>query len=118
MLTTSLDEVTILPFPDAELDSTPILLKDSSIPPAESAGGVVVPDVYETYLNELGPGETPEELTVAKESHSLRLIMMLVDTKDIIKAVIDPGSQIIAMSDTVCHDLGLAYNPLIRLNMQ
>jgi len=78
----------------------------------------MVPDVYETYLNELGPCETPEELTVAKESHSLRSIMMLVDTKDIVEAVVDPGSQIIAMSDAICHDLGLAYDPSIRLNMQ
>ena len=31
--------------------------------------------------------------------------MMLVDNQEYIEAVIDPGSQIIAMSDAVLHDL-------------
>jgi hypothetical protein len=30
----------------------------------------------------------------------------------------DLGSQIIAMSEAVCHDIGLAYDPSIKLNMQ
>ena len=30
----------------------------------------------------------------------------------------DTGSQIVAMSESLCHDLGLTYAPTIRLNMQ
>jgi hypothetical protein len=31
--------------------------------------------------------------------------------------VVDPGSEIIAMSEDICHDLGLSYDPSIRMNM-
>ncbi|OBZ72850.1 hypothetical protein A0H81_07005 [Grifola frondosa] len=60
---------------------------------------MVVPDPYETYLHGLKPGETPEVLTVAKESHALRSINGLVDNKEDVEGIIDPGSQIISMSE-------------------
>jgi hypothetical protein len=44
--------------------------------------------------------------------------MMVVDNRGEMKHIIDPGSQIIAMSEVVCHNIGLAYNPSIKLNMQ
>jgi hypothetical protein len=69
--------------------------------------------VYESYLKALQPGEIPEVLTVAKESHALRSIMMVVDNKEEIESIIDPGSQIIAMSEEVCHDLAQIYDPSI-----
>lgn len=86
-----------------------------SLPPDDS---IVVADPYETYLNTLQPGQEPEILTVARDSHALRSIMVLVDNQDQVEAVVDPGSQIIAMSDTVCMELGLIFDPTIRLNMQ
>ena len=91
---------------------------EKAIPPAAAAGGLIVPDIYETYINSLEPGKKPQELTVAKESHLLRLDMIVVDNKEIVEAVVNPGSQIIAMSDSVCHELGISYDPMIQLNMQ
>jgi hypothetical protein len=44
--------------------------------------------------------------------------MMVVDNREKVGDIIDPGSQIIAMSEAVCHDIGLAYDPFIKLNMQ
>jgi hypothetical protein len=35
-----------------------------------------------------------------------------------VECIIDPGLQIIAMSETVSRRLGLSYNPSITLNMQ
>ena len=35
-----------------------------------------------------------------------------------VEAIIDPGCQIIAMLQAICHDLGLTYDPKITLNMQ
>jgi len=35
-----------------------------------------------------------------------------------VKAIIDPGSQIITIAEEVCIDLGLIYDPTIILNMQ
>jgi hypothetical protein len=44
--------------------------------------------------------------------------MMVVNNREEVEGIIDPGSQIIAMSEAVCHDISLAYDPSIKLNMQ
>jgi hypothetical protein len=44
--------------------------------------------------------------------------MMVIDNREEVEGIIDPGSQIIAMSEAVCHDIGLAYDLSIKLNMQ
>jgi hypothetical protein len=74
--------------------------------------------VYETYINSLAPGEIPIPLNVAQELHALWSITMVIDNREEVEGIIDPGSQIIAMSEAVCHDIGLAYDPSIKLNMQ
>ncbi|EIW51107.1 uncharacterized protein TRAVEDRAFT_54892, partial [Trametes versicolor FP-101664 SS1] len=81
-------------------------------------GGFVLPDLYDVYLRDVAPsGESPP-LKNAKESHVLRSIVGLVDTKEYVEAIVDPGCMIVAMSEHVCHHLGLSYDPTIRLNMQ
>jgi hypothetical protein len=89
----------------------------NKIPPR---GATIVADPIESYLNSLGPGETPslDRLTVAKESTAIRSIHALVDTSQKKECTVDPGCQIIAMSESTCHSLGLAYDPSIRLNME
>ena len=69
--------------------------------------GYIVPDHYETYLRSLRPGQEHVELTVAKESHALWSIVMKIDHQIDTECIVDPGSQIIAMSEAVCHDLAL-----------
>jgi hypothetical protein len=44
--------------------------------------------------------------------------MMVIDNREVVGGIIDPGSQIIVMSEAVCHDIGLVYDPSIKLNMQ
>jgi hypothetical protein len=44
--------------------------------------------------------------------------MPLVDNQLKVEAILDPGCQIIAMSEDVCHELALAYDPTIVLHMQ
>jgi predicted aspartyl protease len=85
--------------------------------PDDEETSITVPDVYETYINSLALGERPIPLNVTQESHTLRSITMVVDNREV-EGIIDPGSQIIAMSEAVCHDIGLAYDPSIKLNMQ
>ena len=108
---THLQEEVALPFVNTGI--TPMIkpASEGAIPPAAAAGGLIVPDIYETYISSLEPGEKPQELTVAKESHLLRLVMIVVNNKEIVEVVVDPGSQIIAMSDSICHDLGISYDP-------
>jgi hypothetical protein len=83
-------------------------------------GALVVPDPIETYYKSLSPGQTPDldRLTVAKESTAIRSIFALVANSQKIECTVDPGCQIIAMAETECHNLGLAYDPRIRLNME
>src|ERR1700677_2524129 len=57
-------------------------------------------------------------MVIAKDSHALRSVPLLIDNKEEIDSVVDPGSQIIAMSEEVCHQLALTYDPNIKLNMQ
>jgi hypothetical protein len=43
---------------------------------------------------------------------------MVVNNKEEVEDIINPRSQIIAMLKAVCHDIGLMYDPSIKLNMQ
>jgi hypothetical protein len=86
--------------------------------PDDEETSITVPDVYKTYINSLAPGERPIPLNVAQESHALQSITMVVDNREEVEGIIDPGSQIIAMSEAVCHDIGLVYDLSIKLNMQ
>src|SRR5271155_2653397 len=83
-------------------------------------GSIVISDPIESYVRSLRPNEAPDpdKLTVAKESSAVRSIFSLVDCSQKKECILDPGCQIIAMSEDTCHDLGLAYDPRIRLNMQ
>jgi hypothetical protein len=135
-MTTSDDATTnvadIVPFADSNDSEFPIASTKqlSATPPASSTNAsdtsypvvntftYVLNNPYEQYLNRLAPGKTPEVLVVAKESHSLRMLDILIDNQEYIEAVVVPGSQIIAMSKAICHTLGLQYDPCIRLNMQ
>jgi hypothetical protein len=86
--------------------------------PDDEETSITVPDVYETYINSLALGERPILLNVAQESHALQSITMVIDNREEVEGIIDPGSQIIAMSEAVCHDISLAYDLSIKLNMQ
>ena len=44
--------------------------------------------------------------------------MLFRSHNQFIESVLDPGSQVIAMSEATCHALALIYDPRIRLCMQ
>ncbi|KAF7365808.1 hypothetical protein MVEN_00454900 [Mycena venus] len=76
---------------------------------------LVIPDVYESFYQS---GDIPDDLVVSMESTAIRSILPIVDNKQQVESIIDGGSQIIAMSEAICHELGLAYDPRIVLKMQ
>ncbi|KAF8237281.1 hypothetical protein L208DRAFT_1517771, partial [Tricholoma matsutake] len=78
----------------------------------------IIDDPYKTYISSLHPGEIPEPFNAAKESHSIRSVIMNINSRNPVKSVVDPGSSIIAMSEEVCHKLGLAYDPSIHIPLQ
>jgi hypothetical protein len=83
-------------------------------------GSLIASDPIENYYNSLRPGEDPDshKLTVSVESGAVRSIFILIDSSQKKECILDPGCQIVAMSANVCHDLGLIYDPSIRLHMQ
>ncbi|KAJ7501373.1 hypothetical protein B0H11DRAFT_2373530 [Mycena galericulata] len=75
----------------------------------------VVPDPYEQFYNS---GHIPDDLVVSMESSAIRSIVPVVDNQQQVESIVDGGSQIIAMSESICHELGLPYDPCIVLKMQ
>ncbi|KAF8219341.1 hypothetical protein L208DRAFT_1341241 [Tricholoma matsutake] len=78
----------------------------------------IIDDPYETYISSLRPGEIPKPFIAAKELHSIRLVIMNINGRNPVESVVDPGSSIIVMSEEVCHELGLAYDPSIHIPLQ
>ncbi|KZT25772.1 hypothetical protein NEOLEDRAFT_1064477, partial [Neolentinus lepideus HHB14362 ss-1] len=104
---------------EIEDKEAPILvLEEQVLPTTAPLDGYVVPDPYNTYLKSLSPKEVPEPLVVAKESHAIQSIIAVVAHVEQVECIIDPGCQIIAMSEAVCHLIGLEYDPQIQLWMQ
>src|ERR1700690_4172670 len=89
---------------------------DDPLPFANNA--LISTNPIKAYINSLKPNEPAGPFIVAKESHALCSIVIQVDNQKSVESVVDPGSQIIAMSEDVCHSLGLPYDPSIILHMQ
>src|SRR5271168_1072081 len=83
-------------------------------------GSIIIEDPIEAYYRSLEPGEIPDpnQLVVAMESSAVRSVYALVDTAQKKECILDPGCQIVAMSESSCFELGLAFDPTIKLNMQ
>ena len=83
-------------------------------------GSIVIEDPIKTYYRSLEPGEIPDsnQLVVAMESSAVRSVYALVDTAQKKECILDPGCQIVAMSEGSCFELGLAFDLTIKLNMQ
>ena len=91
--------------------------RHSRVPPH---GAIIVPDPIERYIRSLPPGQEPDpdRLIIAKESSAVRSIFAVIDSTKRKECILDPGCQIVAMAEDVCHELSLVYDPTIRLNMQ
>ncbi|KAJ7048696.1 hypothetical protein C8F01DRAFT_1276170 [Mycena amicta] len=83
--------------------------------PSPPTDGIVASDPFEVYYNE---GRIPEGLVVSAEAKAIRSILLVVDNQQAIESIVDPGSQICAMSEAICHELALVYDPTIILQMQ
>src|SRR5208282_5685898 len=81
---------------------------------------VIVEDPVEAYYRSLSPGEEANlgHLIVSSDSCAVRSVHSLVDNSHRVECILDPGCSIIAMSKDICHELGLAYDPSIILQME
>ena len=80
----------------------------------------IIEDEIENYYHSLGAEEDPDlgRLIVSGDSSAIHSIHALIDNSHRVECILDLGCQIIAMSEVVCHMLGLAYDPSIVLHMQ
>ena len=81
-------------------------------------GAIIIEDPYEVYLCTALEDCGSDCLTVAQESSALRTILPLINHNQYVELVLDPSSQVIAMSEAACHALALIYDPCIHLCMQ
>ena len=86
---------------------------------APPPNATIIANPYEAYLcNNAGTINLADpNAVVAMESSALRAILPVVNGQDKIEALLDPGCQIVVMSEEVCNALALHYNPTIHLNM-
>jgi Protein of unknown function (DUF4100)/Aspartyl protease len=95
-------------------------IEDSHHHRASPTGSITVPDPVEKYykqMEENGPND-PKRLVTATETGAVRAISAVIDNHQKHECILDPGCQIVAMSENICHGLGLTYDPSIILNMQ
>ena len=86
------------------------------VPPPNAT---IIADPLETYLRKhLGDSNaTDSKIVVAAESRALHAILLVVDSQDKVKAILDLGCQVVAMFEEICNALALHYDPTIRLHM-
>ena len=81
-------------------------------------GAYIVSDPVSQYLNEGGDPNRTKEIFVASESQQLRAVYPRINNTGEAECILDGGSQIVSMAHTVATDLGLTWDPDIRIRMQ
>ena len=81
-------------------------------------GAVILDDPYKVYLCSTLENCDISCLMATKESSSLHTVLPLVNHNLYVESILNPGSQVISMSEEACHVLGLIYDPQLRLHMQ
>lgn len=76
------------------------------------------PGIYELPHDDYEAPRDDDKMEVASESGSLRTIFAIIDNREDVECILDPGCQIVAMSENVALKLGLPWDPRVVLNMQ
>ncbi|KAG6860367.1 hypothetical protein C0995_012193 [Termitomyces sp. Mi166 len=110
----------ILPYPGKSPPGTSAFhsnantLNTSIMEPKGTVGAV---DPVEAFYSHW-PLEHCASLCVAKDTDSLRAIMVVINGKEEVECIVDSGSQIVSMLEEIAHHLGLVYDLIVILNMQ
>lgn len=82
-------------------------------------GSIICQDPVVQYYDGLAPGEDPKPVVIAaRESQSLRTIYPLINGEGQEECVLDGGSQIVSMAKDVAEELGVPWDPDIKVHMQ
>ena len=70
---------------------------------------IIIDDPINQYYRNFKPGKEPDpdKLVVAVKSSMLPSLVSLINNTSNVECVLDPGCQIIAMSEDICHELAL-----------
>ena len=87
------------------------------VPPADAT--VIANPFYKAYLctQATSADLDKSEITVTMKSSALCAILPVIDGQERVEAILNPGCQIIAMSEQVLTTLVLCYDPTICLHM-
>jgi hypothetical protein len=81
------------------------------------ANATIIKDLYEVLLRQwLSGKDSGEPVKVATESNVLRAILPTIADQEQVEAILDPGCQIVTMSEEVCMALSIMYDPNTCLN--
>jgi len=86
----------------------------SRIPPANTT---IIADPYKAYLRTHTNNTIEQGIVVAAESNALRGILPTIEGQEKVEAILNPGCQIVAMSEEISNVLALPYDPISHLNM-
>lgn len=81
-------------------------------------GAWVVSDPVEQYINSLEEGEEPRPLVVCRDSVPLRTVYPIIHRSARAEVLLDTGSQICSMDETVARSLGLSWDPDVVIHLQ
>jgi len=81
-------------------------------------GSLVAQDPYLQYLENLPAGEQPKQVYVARESAPLQVVYPVINSSGSVESVLDSGSQIVSMSLDSARQLGLVWDPNLRIFME
>ena len=81
-------------------------------------GSLVAQDPYLQYLESLPAGEQPKQVYVARESAPLQVVYPVINSSGSVESVLDSGSQIVSMSLDSARQLGLVWDPNLRIFME
>lgn len=94
-----------------------IVEEDVSEPSQAAQPGVYVLS-RDVFAAQFGTNVPQENVRVAPESESLRTVVAIVDKRESVECILDPGCQIVAMSERTAIKVGVPWDPTIVLNMQ
>ena len=87
---------------------------NTNLPPST----IIINDPYKVYLHAALDDCGFNFLTIAKELSALCTILPLFNHNKYVESIVDPGSQVIAMSAAACHVLALIYDLHVKLCIQ
>lgn len=79
---------------------------------------IVFGSTYEAYLAGLDESDDRKLLVVASDNHAIRSMNCNINDREPVECLLDPGSQIVSMSEAYAGRLRLSWDPSIVVRMQ